>query len=749
MLRALVVQFRNWIFLFLLSGLSTVALTSGSGPSPSADRDLDFARDIRPILKVKDTAWVRNTIDRFVLERLEQEGLEPSPEASRETLIRRVTLDLIGLPPTPEDVDAFVEDRRPLAYERLVDRLLSSPRYGERWARPWLDLARYADTNGYIHDRRRNMWLYRDWVIKAINSDMPFDQFTIQQIAGDLLPDATPEQKIATGFHRNTTINTEGGIDYEEYRVVAILDRVETTGTVWLGSIIACAQCHDHKYDPITQEEYFQMYAFFNSTMEEYNPNTEIGWKQLTSPNSLVMKELEKPRTSHVFIKGSFLYPGKEVQPGVPSVLHPLPESETPPNRLTLARWLVSPENPLVGRVTMNRLWADHSGRALVNSPENLGTPQVLASPYSYDRYGESGAEISELLPHLTEVVDDITIVKSVHAEQFNHAPAQLFMNTGHHLVGRPSMGSWLTYGLGSENRDLPGFVVLQSGPVQVFAGSSCWGPAFLPTVYQGVQIRSQGDPVLFLPDPEWMTRKARRRSLDSLKKLNQLQYRAVGDPEILTRIASYELAYRMQTSVPELMDISDEPEHIHRMYGTEPGKESFANNCLLARRLVERGVRFVQLYHHGWDHHGYLAQMSIIHKEGLQTRCRETDQASAALIKDLKDRGLLDDTLVVWGGEFGRTPMNEQPGKYPGRDHHPYAFTMWLAGGGTKPGITVGKTDELGYEIVEDPIHLHDLHATILHLLGLDHTRLVYKFQGRQFRLTDVSGHVVDKLLA
>ena len=377
------------------------------------------------------------------------------------------------------------------------------------------------------------------------------------------------------------------------------------------------------------------------------------------------------------------------------------------------------------------------------------GTPQVLASPYSYDRYGESGAEISELLPHLTEVVDDITIVKSVHAEQFNHAPAQLFMNTGHHLIGRPSMGSWLTYGLGSENRDLPGFVVLQSGPVQVFAGDSCWGPAFLPTVYQGVQFRSQGDPVPYLSDPDWMTRKARRRSLDALKKLNQRQYRSVGDPEILSRIASYELAYRMQTSVPELMDINDEPEHIHRMYGTEPGKESFANNCLLARRLVERGVRFVQLYHHGWDHHGYLAQMSIIHKEGLQTRCLETDQASAALIKDLKDRGLLEDTLVIWGGEFGRTPMNEQPGKYPGRDHHPYAFTMWLAGGGTKPGITVGKTDELGYEIVEDPIHLHDLHATILHLLGLDHTRLVYKYQGRQFRLTDVGGHVVDKLLA
>ena len=766
-------RLQTCVFLFAFSILSPVALMSGSAPSPSADQDVDFARDIRPILEancnqchgadqsmnglrldtreaalkggqsgpailpgdgsssllyrkivgdapgspmpltgslprdqvemirawldqgapwtqpidgtgatrkkhwayvkpvrpdlptVKNPAWIRNSIDRFILARLEQEGLEPSPEASRETLIRRATLDLIGLPPTPQEVDAFIEDERPLAYEHLVDRLLASPRYGERWARPWLDLARYADTNGYIHDRRRNMWLYRDWVIKAISSDMPFDQFTIEQIAGDLLPDATPEQKIATGFHRNTMINTEGGTDPEEYRVAAILDRVETTGTVWLGSTIACAQCHDHKYDPISQEEYFRMYAFFNNTMEENNPKTKIRphsssitlppagylapyrsdieqeivelkaalkrstpalaaaqtewetqtaremvswsdlhpvtyfslggaeltlqgdgsvlasgpapgretyvvvtetrvegitairletltdpslphggssrssdgefiltefevvaeplaapgasspvvfggaaaeidpvtmgirraldgdpttgwsnsgtshknrvdrqaifvpesplgfsggtrftirlrhegekpnktigrfrfsltrdqdparnvklptrtervlavpagqrtesqrrilndyyrgfapllapkrqrlsellafWKQLTSPNSLVMKELEKPRTTHLFLKGSFLNPGKEVQPGVPSVLHPLPESGTPPNRLTLARWLVSSENPLVGRVTMNRLWADHFGRPLVTTPENLGT---------------------------------------------------------------------------------------------------------------------------------------------------------------------------------------------------------------------------------------------------------------------------------------------------------------------------------------------------------------------------------------
>ncbi len=376
------------------------------------------------------------------------------------------------------------------------------------------------------------------------------------------------------------------------------------------------------------------------------------------------------------------------------------------------------------------------------------GTPQVLGSPYPFKQYGESGAELSSLLPYTAEIADDISIVKSVHAEQFNHAPAQLFMNSGHHLSGRPSMGSWMTYGLGSECSDLPGFVVLQSSPTQVFAGNSCWGCGFLPSVYQGVEFRSEGDPVLFVSGPEWMSKKANRRSLDTLRRLNQTQFEAVGDPEILTRIAAYELAYRMQTSVPELMEIAQEPRRIHEMYGTEPGKVSFANNCLLARRLVERGVRFVQLYHHGWDHHGEVEKGSIATAKGLPQRCLETDQAAAALIKDLKQRGLLDTTLVVWGGEFGRTAMNQNPGKYPGRDHQPYAFTMWVAGGGIKPGLTVGKTDDLGYDVVEDPVHVHDLHATTLKLMGLDHTRLVHKFQGREFRLTDVGGKVVDKLL-
>jgi Protein of unknown function (DUF1501) len=377
------------------------------------------------------------------------------------------------------------------------------------------------------------------------------------------------------------------------------------------------------------------------------------------------------------------------------------------------------------------------------------GTPKLLGSPYKFTRHGKSGAAVSELLPHTASIVDDIAILRSLHTTQFNHAPAQIFMNTGHQIVGRPSMGSWLTYGLGSESGDLPGFVVLLSGLNQPDGGKSCWGSGFLPTVYQGVEFRSQGDPVLFLRDPEGIGREDRRASLDLLGELNRQRLQATGDPEIETRIASYELAYRMQTSVPDLMDIAAEPEAIQTMYGTEPGRRSFANNCLLARRLVERGVRFVQLYHRGWDHHGTNGRDDIVH--GLPALCRQTDQAAAALVKDLKQRGLLDDTLVVWGGEFGRTPMNEERNgsTFLGRDHHPRAFSIWMAGGGIKRGVTVGATDELGYNAVEDRVDVQDLHATMLHLLGIDHTKLTYRFQGRDFRLTDVTGNVIQKLLA
>ena len=377
------------------------------------------------------------------------------------------------------------------------------------------------------------------------------------------------------------------------------------------------------------------------------------------------------------------------------------------------------------------------------------GTPKLLGSPHNFRAHGKSGQVMSDLLPHLGEIADDIAIVRSVYTEQFNHAPAQIYLNTGNQIPGRPSMGSWLTYGLGSANQNLPGFVVLLSGVNAPDGGKTCWGSGFLPTIYQGVEFRSQGDPVLFVSNPDGMNRAIRRDSLDALRDLNPGHFNEMGDPEISTRIASYELAYRMQTSVPDLMDISKESESIHARYGTEPGKVSFGNNCLLARRLVERGVRFVQLYHRGWDHHGEAQFDDLV--TGLPKLCKETDKAAAALVWDLKQRGLLDETLVVWGGEFGRTPMNEERGgsKFLGRDHHPKAFSIWMAGGGIKPGISVGSTDELGYNVVEDPIPVHDLHATMLHLMGMDHTRLTYKSQGRNFRLTDVSGNVVNKLLA
>ena len=369
------------------------------------------------------------------------------------------------------------------------------------------------------------------------------------------------------------------------------------------------------------------------------------------------------------------------------------------------------------------------------------GHPKLMGSRFTFSRHGESGQVFSELLPHISGMADDIAILKTLHTEQFNHAPAQLFMQTGFPRFGRPCIGSWATYGLGSENRDLPGFVVLITGSVGG-GGNSMWGSGFLPTLYQGVEFRSKGDPVLFLSNPAGMKKPDRRRIVDVINRLNAQQLEEIGDPEIATRIGQYEMAFRMQTSVPELMDISQESKQVHQMYGTTPGSVSFANNCLLARRLVERGVRFVQLFDQGWDHHGSL-------QSSLSNKCRQVDRPVAALLKDLKRRGLLDETLVVWGSEFGRTPMLQNDRAKAGRDHHKDAFCIWMAGGGIKGGVTVGETDDLGYFPVKDPVSVHDFHATLLHLLGVDHERLTYRFQGRPFRLTDVAGNVVQPVIA
>jgi hypothetical protein len=379
------------------------------------------------------------------------------------------------------------------------------------------------------------------------------------------------------------------------------------------------------------------------------------------------------------------------------------------------------------------------------------GTPKMLGPQARFSQHGQSGAWISNHLPKLSTVADEICFLKAMHTDEFNHAPAQLMLYTGSPRLGRPSMGSWVTWGLGSENQDLPGFVVFVSGGGTPSAGKSVWGSGFLPTVYQGVQCRSHGDPVLYVNNPKGVSRNLRKQSIDAINRINQKQYQEFQDPEILTRISQYEMAFKMQMSVPEAMDIKDEPDYIHQMYGTQPGRTSFANNCLLARRLAERGVRFIQLFHWGWDSHG--AGKSEALNGGFLDRCNEVDGPIAALITDLKQRGLLEETLIVWGGEFGRTPMMENrsgtDNPFLGRDHHTEAFTMWMAGGGIKPGISYGETDEIGYYGIKDRVHVHDLQATILHNMGIDHEKFTYRFQGRDFRLTDVHGKLVKGILA
>ncbi len=378
------------------------------------------------------------------------------------------------------------------------------------------------------------------------------------------------------------------------------------------------------------------------------------------------------------------------------------------------------------------------------------GVPKLLGTPRKFEKVGKSGMWMSDALPNLRHVADDLCVVRSMYTDQFNHAPAQLLLLTGSPRQGRPSFGSWVTYGLGSENEDLPGFVVLNSGGTQPSAGKNAWGNGFLPSVFQGVQCRSKGDPVLYVSNPKGMSRDLRRKTLDAINELNAMQAKELGSPETLTRIAQYELAYRMQASVPEVMDISREDKKTIAAYGAKPGAASFANNCLLARRLVEKGVRFVQLFDWGWDFHGTADDTEI--EAGLTKKCVSMDKPVTAMIQDLKRRGMLDRTLVIWGGEFGRTPFREgrtSKSKRLGRDHFPDCYTMFMAGGGVKGGYVHGATDELGFSVAEKGVHVHDYQATVLQLLGLEHTKTTYRFQGRDYRLTDVHGHVVKDIIA
>ena len=368
----------------------------------------------------------------------------------------------------------------------------------------------------------------------------------------------------------------------------------------------------------------------------------------------------------------------------------------------------------------------------------------VLGPRYKFAKHGQSGIELSEMLPHLAKVTDEICVIKSMRTDQFNHAPAQLLFNTGFQQPGRPSIGSWAIYGLGCETENLPAFVVMSTGS-GLSGGSALWSSGFLPTVYNGVRFRNQGDPILDLASPPGVDAKLQRETLDTIAHLNQQRQAVEGDAEIATRIASYEMAFRLQSSAPELMDLKSESKETLALYGCEPDRPSFGRACLLARRMIERGVRFVNIYHEGWDAHSDVSG-------NVKNNCKATDQGSAALVRDLKQRGLLDDTLVIWGGEFGRTPMvesNPALGRSLGRDHHPQAFSMWVAGGGFKSGLTHGATDDLGFHVVEKPVHVYDLQATLMHCLGFDHERLTYHFAGRDFRLTDVHGKVVKELLA
>ncbi len=368
------------------------------------------------------------------------------------------------------------------------------------------------------------------------------------------------------------------------------------------------------------------------------------------------------------------------------------------------------------------------------------GTPKLQKSPFTFKQYGQSGMWLSELLPHMSKIVDDVAFIRSMHTTQFNHGPAQVFQCTGHQIPGRPSFGAWLSYGIGSENRDLPSYIVIFSAGSNPDGGSSIWSGGFLPSVHRGVTLQRRGDPIKFLANPEGVSPQARRASLDLVSALNSELVETEGDPEISTMISQYELAYRMQSSVPSLMNLDDEPQHVHELYGTTPGESNYASSCLLARRMVERGVRFVHISQRAWDMHS-----DIIH--AAPRAALQVDQASAALIQDLKQRGLLDTTLVIWASEFGRTPV-AQPNRLWGRDHHPHGYTIWMAGGGIKGGVTYGQTDEFGYHAMENPVSVHDVHATLLYLLGIDHTRLTYKFAGRDFRLTDVEGEVLQPLL-
>ena len=760
---------------------------------------------------IKHPNWAGNPIDHFILQKLESKNLAPSHPARPEKILRRLSFDLTGLPPSMENIEAFLENPSEAVYQDFIDKYLNSNAYAERMTSEWLDLARYADTHGYQDDLERTMWPWRDWVIHTFRQNMPYDQFVTWQLAGDLLPNATKEQIIATAFNRNHKITQEGGVISEEYRAEYVTDRTNTFGTAFLGLTVECAKCHDHKYDPISQKEYFQLFGYFNNIAEKglienygeipepYIKLTKVEIEEsLTFINNvdtleeiplLVMKELEEARETHILERGLYDKPTVSVQPAVLSLgVSPEPsmENKATENRLDLAKWLFEEKHSLTARVVVNRIWKQLFGRGLVASSYDFGNQGTLPShPELLDHLAlklqKDHWDLHQLIRYI--------VSSSTYRQSSKISPQLLEIDPNNELLARAPRSRLTAEMLRDHALSISGLLVKEIGEpsVKPYQPAGLWNettgggggstakyvqdkgsknyrrslytfwkrtvpPPNMTTfdapsrdfLHQGVQFRSGKDPVLFLNDPKGLSKASRRKMLDKIAALNQQQFEEYGDPEVQSRIAQYEMAYRMQTSVPDLMDVSKEPDSVYRMYGADSTQpSSFAVNCLLARRLAERGVRFIQLYHMGWDQHFDLPTQ-------IRGQAKDVDQASAALIMDLKQRGMLEDTLVIWSGEFGRTNYSQGilTNTNYGRDHHPRCFTIWMAGGGIKPGLVYGETDEFGYNIVSNPVHVHDFQATVLHQLGIDHEKLTYKYQGRRFRLTDVHGKVIHDLI-
>jgi cytochrome c553 len=747
-----------------------------------------YVAPARPeIPKTRDTDWPNNAIDSFILLALEAKAIKPSKRAPPHVIVRRMHLDLIGLPPTPDEVQSFCRSYQSdadAAIEALADRLLASPHYGERMALPWLDAARYSDSNGFQQDGDRSQWPWRDWVVDALNENMPFDQFTIEQLAGDLLPDATEQQLIATGFNRNHMLNGEGGAIAEEQRNNYVFDRVDTTATTWLGLTMACAQCHDHKYDPITQKDYYRFFAYFNNVDENGNVDRRTGRMQCAKPFIELSTDLQKRQLDDVeaqlkpvreelagldeeiraamkeWEKAALKDIPKDIKRNDLNILKRPPEKRSPGEIKNLKKYFLTnfaKEPWKQAQKNLNELEKKKTDiRAKITTVMVMRERKQKRKTHLFQRgeYQNVGAEVQRGVPKFLPPSEDIEVKDRL-------ALARRLVSPTNPLTSRVTVNRyWQTFfgmGLVKTSED---FGVQGEQPshldlldwLAVDFWENHWDAKRMvrmivtsETYLQSSRFRSGGDPVLYLSNPDGMPRALRRKMLDHLNVLNQEKLADYDDPEIETRIAQYELAYRMQMSLPEITDISDEPQHVLEMYCPDVHRTgSFARNCLLARKLAEKDVRFIQLMHIGWDQHANIPTQ-LLHQ------CKDTDQPAAALVKDLKQRGLLEDTLVIFGGEFGRTVFgqgNINNEKRYGRDHHGRVFSLWMAGGGVKPGFEYGQSCDYGWNVAENGVHVHDWQATVMHMMGINHELLTYRYQGRRFRLTDVHGHVVKDLL-